>query len=62
MAAAVIAEQVRVVGTFFNIAEAHVYEIDENGLRGPLVPTSAERPEDTTAADNKPNIGLGAQR
>ncbi|MBB4853750.1 hypothetical protein HNP40_001116 [Mycobacteroides chelonae] len=32
MAAAVIAEQVRVVGTFFNIAEAHVYEIDENGI------------------------------
>jgi len=32
LAAASASGQVRVVGTFFNIGEAHVYEVDENGI------------------------------
>lgn len=35
LAEAVAAGRVRVVGTFFNIAEAHMYEIDENGIVEP---------------------------
>ncbi|MUM17207.1 carbonic anhydrase [Mycobacterium sp. CBMA271] len=34
LAGAVVAGRLRVVGTFFNIAEAHVYEVDENGIVG----------------------------
>lgn len=34
LAGAVVSGRVRVVGTFFNIAEAHVYEVDENGIVG----------------------------
>lgn len=32
LAAAAASGQVRVVGTFFNIGEAHVYEVDEHGI------------------------------
>ncbi|MGV0586815.1 bifunctional SulP family inorganic anion transporter/carbonic anhydrase [Mycobacteroides chelonae] len=53
LAAAVIAGQVRVIGAFFDIAEAHVYEIDENGLPSPLVHSSAGGPESANAGDNK---------
>ena len=34
LAAAVVSGRVRLVGTFFDIASAHVYEVDENGIVG----------------------------
>lgn len=37
LAGAVAAGRVQVVGTFFNIATAHVYEVDENGIVENLV-------------------------